>query len=80
MIYHIEVWVALATNKTQAGEMVCEIGGNGNGRGAFRYNRDYLNRPDAFSLDPVSLPLGEGEFTIEHPGIFAVFEDSLPDD
>jgi serine/threonine-protein kinase HipA len=31
-------------------------------------------------LDPVSLPLREGEFNVDHPGIFSVFEDSLPDD
>lgn len=80
MIYRIEVWTALEKNKVLAGEMVCEIGDNGGGHGAFRYTRDYLNRPGAFSLDPVSLPLREGEFSIEHPGVFAVFEDSLPDD
>ncbi len=80
MIYRIEVWIALEGHQILAGEMVCEIGEDGRGRGAFRYALDYLNRPEAFTLDPVSLPLREGEFSIEHPGIFGVFEDSLPDD
>jgi serine/threonine-protein kinase HipA len=35
---------------------------------------------DPFALDPVSLPLREGEFNVDHPGIFGVFEESLPDD
>ena len=26
-------------------------------RGRFRYGKTYLNRPDAFALDPVNLPL-----------------------
>jgi len=80
MIYRIEVLISLETGQVLAGEMICEIGGDGRGRGAFRYASDYLNRGDSFALDPVSLPLREGEFTIDHPGVFAVFEDSLPDD
>jgi serine/threonine-protein kinase HipA len=80
MIYRIEVWIALEAKQILAGETVCEIGDDGRGRGAFRYTPDYLNRKRAFALDPISLPLREGEFTIEHPGIFGVFEDSLPDD
>ncbi len=79
MINRIEVWVTLKANQVLAGEMVCEIGGDGRGRGAFRYVPDYLNHTGAFALDPVSLPLGEGEFNVEHPGVFGVFEDSLPD-
>ncbi len=80
MIYRIEVWIHLATDQIQAGEMICEIESNGRGRGAFRYTSDYLKRADAFALDPISLPLHEGEFNVDHPGIFGVFEDSLPDD
>jgi serine/threonine-protein kinase HipA len=80
MIYRIEVSISLETGQALAGEMICEIGGDGRGRGAFRYVSDYLTRVDSFPLDPVSLPLREGEFTIDHPGVFAVFEDSLPDD
>ena len=80
MIFRIEVWIALGNKHIPAGEMVCEIDGGGRGRGAFRYAPGYLSRPGAFALDPVSLPLREGEFAIEHPGIFPAFEDSLPDD
>ena len=80
MIYRIEVWIALGKKQILAGEMVCEIGDDGRGRGAFRYAPDFLIRPEAIALDPVSLPLREGEFNIDHPGVFGVFEDSLPDD
>jgi serine/threonine-protein kinase HipA len=60
--------------------MVCEIVAGSRNRGAFRYASEYLSRSDAFSLDPVSLSLREGDFAIDHPGVFGVFEDSLPDD
>ncbi len=80
MIFRIEVWLTLEEGHLPAGEMVCEIDGGGQGRGAFRYAPGYLSNPGAFSLDPISLPLREGEFFIEHPGIFPAFEDSLPDD
>ncbi len=80
MIYRIEVWITLDGSQVLAGEMVCEINDNGRGRGAFRYAPDYLKTAGAFALDPISLPLREEEFNIEHPGVFGVFEDSLPDD
>jgi serine/threonine-protein kinase HipA len=80
MIYRIEVWIKLAAERVLAGEMVCEIVAGSRNRGAFRYASAYLGRPDAFSLDPVSLPLREGDFAVDHPGVFGVFEDSLPDD
>jgi len=80
MIYRIEVWIALDGAHALAGEMVCEISDGGKARGAFRYAPDYLKTSGAFALDPISLPLREEEFNIEHPGVFGVFEDSLPDD
>ena len=80
MIYRIEAWISLAGDRVFAGEMVCEIESDGRGRGAFRYASDYLKHPGAFALDPISLPLREGEFDVGHPGILGVFEDSLPDD
>jgi serine/threonine-protein kinase HipA len=80
MIYRIEVWLSLAKDQILVGEMICEIGDDGRGRGAFHYTPDYLSRRDAFSLDPVSLPLRDGDFSVDHPGVFSVFEDSLPDD
>ncbi len=80
MIYLVEVWISLEAKQVLAGEAVCEIGDDGRGRGAFRYAPDYLTRKGAFALDPISLPLRDGEFDVEHPGVFGVFEDSLPDD
>jgi serine/threonine-protein kinase HipA len=80
MIYRIEVWITLADEPVAAGEMVCEIDSAGRGRGAFRYVPGYFKQPGAMALDPVSLPLREGEFSVDHPGVFGVFEDSLPDD
>ncbi len=80
MIYRIEIWIALEAKQILAGETVCEIGDDGRGRGAFRYVPDYLVHKGAFALDPISLPLRDGEFNVEHPGVFGVFEDSLPDD
>ena len=50
-------------------------------KGAFRYVAEYLKHPQAFSLDPVTLPLNREEFQTERPeGVHAVFEDALPDD
>ena len=67
--------------QVKAGECVCEINpSNGKGRGAFRYSKDYLDHPVAYAIDPVSLPLGENSFPVDHPGVFGVFQDSLPDD
>jgi serine/threonine-protein kinase HipA len=80
MIYRIEAWIDLAGERVLAGEMVCEIESDGRGRGAFRYASDYLKNHGAFALDPISLPLRDGEFDVGHPGILGVFEDSLPDD
>lgn len=64
--------------------MVCEINDAGKAQGAFRYAPDFLSRSDSFvldtvSLDPLLLNSGEQHFEIGHPGIFSVFEDSLPD-
>ena len=43
--------------------------------GKFRYGKSFLNRADAFALDPLNLPLGEGEYTthINNQYIFAVW-------
>jgi len=50
-------------------------------QGSFRYIKEYLSSPDAFSLDPVHLPLGAAEIEADRPqGIHGVFEDALPDD
>lgn len=80
MLYRLIVWERSTGLHHIAGEMVCDIAANGRAEGAFRYAREYLEREDAFALDPVSLPLKAEPFSIAHPGIFGVFEDSLPDD
>lgn len=80
MIYRIRVWEQTTGKQLPVGEMVCELADNSAGRGAFRYEHAYLERNDAFALDPVSLPLKPESVTIGHPGVFGVFEDSLPDD
>lgn len=80
MIQRIKVWERTAGENRSVGEMVCEIAENGRGKGAFRYDREYLEKSGAFALDPVSLQLRPDNLAIDHPGIFGVFEDSLPDD
>lgn len=80
MIFRVAVWSRLTGVHRPVGEMVCEIEETGRGKGAFRYDRTFLQQEDAFALDPVSLPLSPETFTVDHPGIFSVFEDSLPDD
>lgn len=76
----IKVWARLADDHLPVGEMICEIAESGRTRSAFRYEREFLGRRDAFALDPVSLPLKANTFTTDRSGIFGVFEDSLPDD
>ena len=80
MNYRIKVWDRSAGDHQPVGEMICEIAENGRARSAFRYGREFLDRKDAFALDPVSLPLRAETFTSDRSGIFGVFEDSLPDD
>lgn len=53
-------------------------------RGRFKYARAYIEREDAFPLDPVNLPLN-GEVHInprtrETPGVFGVLIDAGPDE
>jgi serine/threonine-protein kinase HipA len=64
------------------GEMICR---NPDDRGwiegAFRYSPEYLEHLHASPLDPVSLALNPEIFEPNRSaGVFAVFEDSLPDD
>lgn len=80
MIRRIEVWERLSGDHRLVGEMICEISENGRARTAFRYEDEYLERSDAFALDPVSLPLTSDSVLTERPDMFGVFEDSLPDD
>jgi len=77
------VWITLPSGeRVRCGEVVCSAPhGNGKVDGAFRYTAQWLGHPEAFALDPNVLPLSEVEFVCDRPqGVFAVFEDSLPDD
>ena len=81
----IEVWHRLQSDQKYVGEMICQIDDLGKASGVFRYNPEFLASPDAFVLDPISLdpstlPQTDSLFRIGTPGIFRVFEDSLPDD
>ena len=80
MIFKIHVWERLSGIHQPVGDLVCEVEENGRTRSAFRYDAVYLSRPDAFALDPVSIPLSAEAFIRDAHGIFGVFEDSLPDD
>ena len=80
MIYKILVWDRSRKAHHLVGEMVSDIDDRGRMRSAFRYDQGYLDASDAFSLDPVSLPLKAGTFDAGHSGFFRVFEDGLPDD
>lgn len=47
----------------------------------FRYKPDYLNQAVAFSIDPLTLPLKEGEFLLRcDAGLPGFLDDYLPDD
>jgi serine/threonine-protein kinase HipA len=48
--------------------------------GRFRYGKSYLNRTDAFALDPVNLPLTDQEFTTTfNKGVFGALSDAGAD-
>lgn len=53
-------------------------------RGRFKYARAFIERDDAFPLDPVNLPLNgevhENPRTRETPGVFGVLIDAGPDE
>ncbi|MBW2615885.1 MAG: type II toxin-antitoxin system HipA family toxin [Deltaproteobacteria bacterium] len=79
----LDVWLTFCDGrKFLCGEIVCGVpDSHGRIEGAFRYSPEYLDHPESFPLDPVSLSLKSGVFECPRPsGVFAVFEDSLPDD
>lgn len=50
------------------------------GFGRFRYGRSYLEREDAFPVDPVNIPLLDKEFTTSvNKGLFGVLSDAGAD-
>jgi len=81
----LNVWLTLPNGETcLAGELIASDpeGQKGAIRGEFRYTPAYLDRSDAFPLDPNALPLTEDVFSANRPkaGVHGVFEDALPDD
>ncbi len=77
------VWITLPSSEcVRCGEIVCsDPDRRGRIAGAFRYTAEWLNHSNRFALDPNELPLSEKEYLCDSPrGIFAAFEDSLPDD
>ena len=82
----LDVWLTLPSGKRiKAGSLVVadpDTARGGRLRGQFRYNPEYLERPEAFALDPLNLPLSAEIFDANRPraGVHGVFEDSLPDD
>ncbi|UUA75172.1 type II toxin-antitoxin system HipA family toxin [Cellvibrio sp. QJXJ] len=65
-----------------AGELVID---RANRMGKFRYTRQYCEHPDAFTLDPINLPLIKGAIyespmTRESMGIAGALLDAGPDD
>jgi serine/threonine-protein kinase HipA len=80
----LNIWVTLANSQTLlAGELVVtDPDVQGRLRGQFRYSSDYLDHSQAFTLDPIHLPLMAENFNAERPhsGVHGLFEDSLPDD
>jgi serine/threonine-protein kinase HipA len=79
MIYRVKVWEKSTGDHLPVGEILCEIADSGRAKSAFRYDREYLGRANAFALDPASLPLKPDTFSTDRL-LFGVFEDSLPDD
>lgn len=80
----LDVWLTLPSGECiKAGAMI--IGdpdpASGGLQGQFRYAPEYLEHPQAFSLDPLHLSLTVETFDADRPreGVHGVFEDSLPD-
>ncbi|MCC7328056.1 MAG: type II toxin-antitoxin system HipA family toxin [Burkholderiales bacterium] len=79
----LAVWVTLPDATTlKAGELACTQSDEaGRFDSEFAYAEEWLNRREAFALDPVSLPLTRARFramNLEPP--LGVFDDALPDD
>lgn len=51
----------------------------GQGVFSFAYDREWLNRPDAFALDPDLQLHGSESYPSNEAGVFRVFVDSAPD-
>jgi serine/threonine-protein kinase HipA len=79
----LSVWMTVPDGETMpAGELACsDPDGSGLFASEFEYAESWLRSPQAFPLDPLSLPMRRGRFAarnLEPP--LAVFDDALPDD
>ena len=77
------VWMTLPSGEQiRSGEIVCaDADSHGKILGGFRYTSEWIGHSKGFALDPNVLPLARTEYESHRPqGIFAVFEDALPDD
>ncbi|RJP80792.1 MAG: type II toxin-antitoxin system HipA family toxin [Desulfobacteraceae bacterium] len=80
---NLDVWITFSDgSELPVGRILCSDSDNrGKIHGEFRYAADYLSDSRSFPLDPENLPLQPGIFVTDRPqGVYAVFEDSLPDD
>ncbi len=84
MIIKLNAWLTLPTGDLlRVGELaIKDPDSRGALPGQFRYVPEYLEASQAFSLDPLHLPLVAALFDADRPhsGVHGVFEDSLPDD
>lgn len=70
-------WLPGAGAPTLAGTFLHDVA---QGVGRFRYDVEYLRRPDALPLDPISMPIARREIVeTRSGGIFGVLRDSGPD-
>ncbi|MEA3416131.1 MAG: type II toxin-antitoxin system HipA family toxin [Thermodesulfobacteriota bacterium] len=80
----LTVWLTLpAAEVVKIGELaINDPDARGALDGQFRYTPEYLENSEAFTLDPLHLPLSADIFDADRPhaGVHGVFEDSLPDD
>ncbi len=66
--------------RSVAGRLLYEKLSDGQIQSYFRYEPSWQSRSDAFSLDPVNLPLEKTVFQLKsRTGLWGVLEDALPD-
>jgi len=71
----------LETGLLKVAQVVLLEEGGSLSRFGYRYTDEYLMHPNAFSLDPVQLPLSKQEFSLPClGGIPSILDDYLPDD
>jgi len=70
-------WIESERDWVPAGEVSVDEGGK---RGTFSYRKDYLDRRQAFALDPIALPLTlRKQNSLKFNGLPGVIRDACPD-